>query len=214
MLQVGDELIQYDAIARTPPYGFTGCHRGAFGTKVLPHDRGTPVHHLFVRYQTFQPDEDSTLVDDLAAAIAQVFNTCGFDMIYQDGSEGMAGGWYGMARMREAIFKKLRRERPGGGQRLGPLRVGLSFPFRRLGLSQLGTQAIRRRPLPGQRGFSPHGAPARTARLVGHPGTRARPSGGNARRVRVSLLQGVGLRRPDLVRGSFAGRRAGQRATE
>jgi hypothetical protein len=110
VLQLGDELIQYDAIARTPPYGFTGCHRGAFGTKVLPHGRGTPVHHLFVRYETFQPDEDSTLVDDLAAAIAGVFNTCGFDMIYQDGSEGMAGGWYGMARMREAIFKKIRRE--------------------------------------------------------------------------------------------------------
>ena len=109
VLQAGDELIQYDAVARTPPYGFSGCHRGAFGTKVLPHDRGTPVCHLFVRYQTFQPDEDSTLVDDLAAAIAHVFNTCGFDMIYQDGSEGMAGGWYGMARMREAIFKKLRR---------------------------------------------------------------------------------------------------------
>ena len=110
VLRVGDELIQYDAIARTPPYGFTGCRRGAFGTKVRPHERGTPVHHLFVRYQTFQPDEDSTLVDDVAAAIARVFNTCEFDMIYQDGSEGMAGDWYGMARMREAIFKKLGRD--------------------------------------------------------------------------------------------------------
>jgi hypothetical protein len=107
VLRIGDELIQYDAIARTPPYGFTACHRGAFGTKVLPHERGTPVHHLFVRYQTFQPDENSSLVDDLAAAIAHVYNTCGFDMIYQDGSEGMAGGDYGMARMREAIFKRL-----------------------------------------------------------------------------------------------------------
>ncbi|MGA2254144.1 MAG: hypothetical protein ABSG53_05730 [Thermoguttaceae bacterium] len=110
VLQIGSELIQYDAIARTSPYGFTGCHRGAFGTNVLPHERGTPVHYLFVRYQTFQPDEDSTLIDDLAAVTAHVFNTCGFDMIYQDGSEGMAGGWYGMARMREAIFKKLARD--------------------------------------------------------------------------------------------------------
>jgi hypothetical protein len=110
VLQLGDELIQYDGIARTPPFGFSGCHRGAFGTKAAPHDRGTPVHYLFVRYQTFQPDADSTLVDDLAAAIAEVFNTCGFDMIYQDGSEGMPDGWYGMAKMREAIFKRLRRD--------------------------------------------------------------------------------------------------------
>ncbi len=107
VLRLGDELIQYDAIARMQPYGFSGCQRGAFGTKVLPHAQGTPIHHLFVRYQTFQPDENTSLVDELAAAIANVYNTCGFDMIYQDGSEGMAGGEYGMARMREAIFKRL-----------------------------------------------------------------------------------------------------------
>ena len=107
VLQLGDELIQYDAIGHTPPYGFTACHRGAFGTKAAPHAQGTPVHHLFVRYETFQPDENSSLVDELAAAIAEVYNTCGFDMIYQDGSEGMAGGEFGMARMREAIFKRL-----------------------------------------------------------------------------------------------------------
>jgi hypothetical protein len=108
VLQIGDELIQYDAITRTPPYGFTGCHRGAFGTKVLPHGGGALIHHLFVRYQTFQPNENSSLVDDVADVIARVYNTCGFDMIYQDGSEGMPGGGYGMARMREAIFKRLR----------------------------------------------------------------------------------------------------------
>ena len=107
VLQVDNELIQYDAIAQTPPYGFSGCRRGALGTKSSPHKRATPVHHLFVRYQTFQPDEKSSLVDELAAAIAHVYNTCGFDMIYQDGSEGMAGGEYGMARMREAIFTRL-----------------------------------------------------------------------------------------------------------
>jgi len=108
VLRIGDELIQYDAIARTPPFGFTGCRRGAFGTKVLPHERRAPVDHLFVRYQTFQPDAESSLVDEVAAAIAHVYNTCGFDMIYQDGAEGMAGGEHGMARMREAIFKRLR----------------------------------------------------------------------------------------------------------
>lgn len=69
--------------------------------------REAAVDHLFVRYQCFQPDETSTLVDELAEAIARVFNTCGFDMIYMDGAEGMAGGWYGVARMREALFRKL-----------------------------------------------------------------------------------------------------------
>jgi hypothetical protein len=109
VIRIGDELIQYSGLSRQPPYGFTGCKRGAFGTKVAAHAKGAAVGHLFVRYRAFQPDENSTLVDDVAAAIAGVFNTCGFDMIYMDGAEGMSGGWRGVAKMRAAIFKKLDR---------------------------------------------------------------------------------------------------------
>ena len=109
VVRVGDELIQFTGLSREPPYGLTGCRRGAFGTKPAAHEKGATVSHLFVRYTSFQPDENSTLVDDLADKIAEVFNTCGFDMIYMDGAEGMAGGWYGEARMRAAIFRKLQR---------------------------------------------------------------------------------------------------------
>jgi len=109
VLQIGDELIQYSGISREPPYGFTGCRRGAFGTKAEAHAKGAAAHHLFVRYTSFLPDENSTLVEELAAAIGQVFNACGFDMIYQDGAEGMAGGWHGEAKMREAIFRQIKR---------------------------------------------------------------------------------------------------------
>lgn len=109
VLRIDDELIQYTALVQTPPFGFSGCQRGAFGTKPAPHAQGSPVHHLFVRYGTFLPDEASTLVEEVAGRIAQVVNTCGFDMIYMDGAEGMAGGWHGVAKMREAIFRALRR---------------------------------------------------------------------------------------------------------
>jgi hypothetical protein len=109
VLRIDEELIQYSGLSREPPYGFTKCRRGALGTKPAAHREGAQADHLFVRYGCFQPDEDSTLVDDVAAAIAEVFNTCGFDMIYMDGAEGMAGGWYGEARMRQAIFEKLNR---------------------------------------------------------------------------------------------------------
>ena len=109
VLRVGDELIQYTGLAAKPPYGFTGCQRGAMGTKARAHEKGAAVHHLFVRYTSFLPDENSTLVDELAAAIGRVFNTCGFDMIYQDGAEGMVGGWHGVAKMREAIFRQIQR---------------------------------------------------------------------------------------------------------
>lgn len=109
VLRIGQELIQYTGLAQEPPYGFTGCRRGAFGTKPQAHQKGQPVEHLFVRYGCFLPDENSTLVDEVAEAIARVFNTCGFDMIYMDGAEGMPGGWYGISRMREAIYKRIQR---------------------------------------------------------------------------------------------------------
>ncbi len=63
---------------------------------------------MYVRYGCFIPDENSTLVDEVADAIANVYNTCGLDQIYMDGAEAMRG-WYGVARMRHAIFTRLKR---------------------------------------------------------------------------------------------------------
>ena len=108
VIQIGDELIQYTGLSQEPPYGFTGCKRGAFGTKERPHRQGTPVYHLFSRWAVFFPDMDSTLVDELAERIAHVFNTCNFDMIYQDGAEVSPDGWHGVAKMRQAIFSRLK----------------------------------------------------------------------------------------------------------
>lgn len=108
VVQVGDELIQYTGLAQEPPFGLTGCTRGAMGTRRAAHAKGETVHHLFAIYGLFQPDEESALVDAVADRIAGVFNACGFDMIYQDGAEGMPGGPYGWAKMREAIFRRLK----------------------------------------------------------------------------------------------------------
>ncbi|NQT51371.1 hypothetical protein HQ576_04940 [bacterium] len=109
VVRIDDELIYFTTLSRTPPYAFGGCRRGAFGTKAAPHAKGAAVKHLYVRYGSFQPGEDTTLVDGVADAIANVFNTCGFDMLYMDGAEGSPGGWHGVAKMRAAIFSRLRR---------------------------------------------------------------------------------------------------------
>lgn len=107
VIQIDNELIQYAGLCQVQPYSFTGCTRGAFGTRKAAHTKDATVHHLFAIYGTFQPDEESTLVDEVAERIARVFNACRFDMIYQDGAEGMPGGPYGWARMREAVFSRL-----------------------------------------------------------------------------------------------------------
>ncbi|HQX49958.1 MAG TPA: hypothetical protein PLR25_08625 [Planctomycetaceae bacterium] len=106
-IRIDDELIQYSVVSRDGQFGFFKCRRGAFGTKVAAHKQGAAVHHMLVRYGCFIPDEKSTLVDDVADAIANVYNTCGLDQIYMDGAEAMRG-WYGIARMRHAIFTRLK----------------------------------------------------------------------------------------------------------
>lgn len=108
VIRIDDELIQYEALDQQAPYGFGKCKRGAFGTKPAHHKSGAPVDHLYVRYECFQPDENSTLVDEVAGAIAGVYNTCGFDMIYMDCAEAMPGDWHGVGVMREAIFRRLK----------------------------------------------------------------------------------------------------------
>jgi concanavalin A-like lectin/glucanase superfamily protein len=106
-IRIDDELIQYSVISNEPGYGFFKCKRGAFGTKPAAHKKGAPVHHMLVRYGCFQPDEKSGLVDDVADRIANVYNTCEMDQIYMDGAEAMRG-WYGIARMRNAIYSRLK----------------------------------------------------------------------------------------------------------
>jgi len=108
VLRIEDELVQYTGLSRATPFGFTGVTRGAFGTRPAAHPKGARADHLFVRYGLFQPDEKGTLVDEVADCIARAFNGCGFDMIYMDGAEGMEAGWHGVAKLREAIFRRLK----------------------------------------------------------------------------------------------------------
>ena len=105
-LQIGDEIIEYSGVSSAPPCGFTGCERGFRDTVASPHEQGAVVYHLFSIYNAYMPDESTALVDEVADRIARVFNTCGFDMIYMDGAEGMRG-WHAIARMRAAIFSRL-----------------------------------------------------------------------------------------------------------
>jgi len=105
-LRVGSELIRYSAISRTAPYAFLECERGAFKTQAAAHAEGTAVDYLQQRYLAFYPDPQSPLADELADCIARVYNECGMEMIYFDGSEGMRSR-FGIDTMRWKIFQRL-----------------------------------------------------------------------------------------------------------
>ena len=114
-LQIGDELITYSGIAKEPPYAFTGCRRGACGTKVSAHGKGAKVHHLKECFGLLVPDPETTLLAEVAAKTAEAFNTCGFDMMYLDALDGedvLGGGengWHYGSRFVYEIWKRLKR---------------------------------------------------------------------------------------------------------
>src|SRR5208282_2090494 len=76
--QIEDELIKYAGASKAPPYAFTDCQRGTFGTRAAPHARGAKVQHLKECFGLFVPDGDSTLLSEVAAHTAETFNECGF----------------------------------------------------------------------------------------------------------------------------------------
>ncbi len=114
-IRIDDELITYSGISEEPPYGFTQCRRGAYGTKPAAHEKGATVHHLTEVFGMYLPDGDSTLMDEMARGIADIFNTCEFDMIYFDGLDGAwrflksKYAWHYAMRFAFGVYEKINR---------------------------------------------------------------------------------------------------------
>ena len=94
-VQIDNELITYTGISQQPPFTFTGCARGACGTKVAAHAKGAKVHHLKECFGLFVPDPETDMLAEVAAKTAEIYNKCGFDMMYLDALDGedILGGW-------------------------------------------------------------------------------------------------------------------------
>jgi len=89
-LQIDGEIVTYEKVSLTKPYGFVGCSRGRYGTAPSRHAAGATVGHLYIPpwgggFNLFIFDHESPLFAKVAAGIADVYNRCGFDFIYFDG---------------------------------------------------------------------------------------------------------------------------------
>jgi len=87
---IGDEIIQYQSIGPEGRWDtFEGCKRGAWGTTAAAHDASTPAYHYGVDgcINGYIIDQETDLQDEVAQRIADIFNDCGFDMVYFDGGE-------------------------------------------------------------------------------------------------------------------------------
>ncbi len=94
-LHIDDELIVFEEVVSEDGNAFVKCTRGAHGTKAAPHKKGAPAHHLQECFGLFVPDANTTLFDEVIQTTADVFNACGFDMIYLDAIDGsdIFNGW-------------------------------------------------------------------------------------------------------------------------
>lgn len=94
-LRIDDELIIYKDVQKNAPFAFVECERGAYGTKVSAHKKGAKVYHLKECFGLFVPDVETTLFTEVIQKTADLYNYCGFDMIYLDALDGsdVLGGW-------------------------------------------------------------------------------------------------------------------------
>ena len=85
-----DEIIRYETIGPEGRWDtFLGCQRGAWGTRAASHKAKTACRHFGVDgcINGYIIDQESPLFQETTSRLAQVFNDCGFDMVYFDGSE-------------------------------------------------------------------------------------------------------------------------------
>jgi len=87
-LRIGNELIEFTGVTKSPPYKFTGCKRGALGTEALEHPANEKAFHLMEMFGRFVPGEDTELFTDIAKRTAQIVDECKFDGIYFDAADG------------------------------------------------------------------------------------------------------------------------------
>jgi hypothetical protein len=114
-LQIEDEIVVFSGVAHQPPFSFTNCTRGAYGTKASSHDKGAKAKHLKECFGCFVPDPDSDLFDEIAANQARAANQCNFDGIYLDAIDasdilnGKEDAWYYGAKFVFSILRTIAR---------------------------------------------------------------------------------------------------------
>ena len=85
-LRIGDEILTYDDLQTTTPYGFIGCKRGAHDTVAAAHPAGVAIDNFAEFIDYYLPDIKSDLYDRVAKGEAGALNKFGFDFMYPDGN--------------------------------------------------------------------------------------------------------------------------------
>jgi len=113
-LRIGDELVSFSGVTTTPPYKFTGCHRGVNGTKASAHPADEKAYHLREMFGRFVPGIETPLFIEVARKTAAIVNECDFDGLYFDAIDGSdildgeENAWYYGTRFIFEVVKHLK----------------------------------------------------------------------------------------------------------
>ncbi len=87
-LRIGNELIEFSGVTKSPPYKFTGCKRGLNGTKASAYKADNKAYHLKEMFGLYVPGPETKLFKEIAQNTANIVNENNFDGIYFDAIDG------------------------------------------------------------------------------------------------------------------------------
>ena len=110
-MRVEDEMIQVGAFENTdqPVWTLTGCQRGLWDTNPAPHQPGADAAGLIDAYwQNLVPDNDSTLLPEMADTYAGLLNRCHiWNVMYDGGEIHRYNGEWGYEKFTTLVYGKL-----------------------------------------------------------------------------------------------------------
>lgn len=113
VVRLGDELVEVGSFAITPDgyIQLNQCRRGAFGTSQADHSAGSDAVGLVVAYNVnFVPDNNSTLLEEMARELAGFLERCRISHVEYDGSEiHTYNGAWGYRKYATLVYQNLSR---------------------------------------------------------------------------------------------------------
>ena len=103
----GQELVSFEDVSSNR---LVGVRRGVYGSRPVAHPRHAYGRHLDVDDwpRFIRIDQNSSLQDEIAARIADIYNQCGFRFVYYDGAEDVPlPYWYNVSRSQLRVHDKL-----------------------------------------------------------------------------------------------------------
>jgi hypothetical protein len=110
-VRIEDEIVQVQSFepAGTDTWRLKGCQRGQFLTKAAAHPAGSDAAGLVSAYgQNYVPDNDSTLLDEIAENYAGLINRCRIAHTEYDGAEiHTYNGRWGYLKFASKVYRRL-----------------------------------------------------------------------------------------------------------